>query len=454
MKGLREQVVEFKETQKGEITVFLCLVFLVMISLIGALVESVSIHLARSDRRMRLEMSLQSVFAEYDKTLLEQYEIFALDGTYKTERYEERLLLDRIAYYGGEETQNQVHSVEFLSDNNGMPFYRGAVQYVRNQYGLKENAEESEGQWKDAMEKSKTYLEEMELAQKQMEEKLQETEESLPQEDNPLVAMEEVKKQGLVKTVLPKDKDVSGVSIQAEKLASQRTLREGNYPQSDETGTLEDVMFRVYLLEQFPSYAKGEAIQGFSYGVEYLLYGNQKDQKNLEKVLQKILVVRLVPNYAYLKTDSVKKAEVKALATSLCSLLRAEGIAPLVEQILLFAWAYGESVAELQVLMDGGTLATKKTKENWLLSLAELPLVGTTRHTKEEGVEKGLDYEGYLGALLLLTPTKPLTMRALDLVECGTGLRADACITRVQIQGRGVLRRRITYEFQTQYAYR
>lgn len=62
---------------KGEITVFLSLVFLLLLTLVGALLESASIQLAKNERRADAGRAVESAFAEYQKDLLERYGIFA-----------------------------------------------------------------------------------------------------------------------------------------------------------------------------------------------------------------------------------------------------------------------------------------------------------------------------------------------------------------------------------------
>ena len=47
-----------------------------------------------------MNRAIESVFAEYQKELLEEYEIFALDAGYETGRYSEQNLIDRLEYYG------------------------------------------------------------------------------------------------------------------------------------------------------------------------------------------------------------------------------------------------------------------------------------------------------------------------------------------------------------------
>ena len=61
---------------KAEITVFLSLIFSVLLSLVGAMIESTSISLAKSMNQADLVLAMESVFAEYHPKLLEDYDIF------------------------------------------------------------------------------------------------------------------------------------------------------------------------------------------------------------------------------------------------------------------------------------------------------------------------------------------------------------------------------------------
>ena len=63
-----------KKMVKGEITVFLSLVFLLLLTLVGALLESASIQLAKNERRADAGRAVESAFAEYQKDLLEYFD--------------------------------------------------------------------------------------------------------------------------------------------------------------------------------------------------------------------------------------------------------------------------------------------------------------------------------------------------------------------------------------------
>ena len=84
--------------------------------------------------------------------------------------------------------------------------------------------------------------------------------------------------------------------------------------------------------------------RSLAYEVEYLLEGKTSDQENLEAVLNKMLLIRMGLNFVYLQTDTAKQAEAGAMALALATAVALPMLEPVVKQVLLAAWAFGESV--------------------------------------------------------------------------------------------------------------
>ena len=63
-------------------TAYLSLVFILLVSFAGSMIESASIQNAKNYSRADMNRAMESVFAEYQKELLEDYDIFALEGSY------------------------------------------------------------------------------------------------------------------------------------------------------------------------------------------------------------------------------------------------------------------------------------------------------------------------------------------------------------------------------------
>ena len=66
---------------RGSITVFLALILSLLLSLVCTSIESVRMASARTQILNSMDIGLYSVFGQYDKKLLEDYDLFALDGS-------------------------------------------------------------------------------------------------------------------------------------------------------------------------------------------------------------------------------------------------------------------------------------------------------------------------------------------------------------------------------------
>ena len=107
---------------KGEVTVYLSLVFILLISFAGAMLESASLQNVKNYRRADMTRAVESIFAEYQKELWEVYGIFALEGSYETGSYSEELLKERLAYYGASGMDQEITRIQLLTDQGASAF--------------------------------------------------------------------------------------------------------------------------------------------------------------------------------------------------------------------------------------------------------------------------------------------------------------------------------------------
>ena len=114
--------------EKGEITAFLSLIFVLMISFVTAILESAFVQAEKNQARLDMDRAVYSVFGEYQKELLEEYGIFAVEGSYETGNFSEKQLIDRMHYYGASGIWPEVEGIQFLTDQNGQAFREGAVK--------------------------------------------------------------------------------------------------------------------------------------------------------------------------------------------------------------------------------------------------------------------------------------------------------------------------------------
>lgn len=429
---------------KGEITAFLSLIFILMLSLVGALIESASIQITRSRKRADVSLALESVFAEYDKQILEVYDLFA--------RHEisRGWIGTRLEYYGASGMTHQVAKAEYLSDHQGLPYYEQAVRYMKHLLGVEGTVG---GAGFDVATDSAWEQEERTLSSK-LDNLLAEEESALSDEDNPFRWLDNMKNTGLLTLVAPDVSALSQRSVMIEKLASGRTLQEGHYGKPAVGGVTERLLFNAYLTEHFVNFSENNTEKTLVYEQEYLVGGQAADKDNLEAACRKILNIRMAINYMYLLTDTAKQAEAGALATGICSLFASPYIAEVVKHALLIAWAYGESIVDVRVLLKGKKIAVVKTAGNWQLQISNLTKLGTSEEVvNEQEAASGLSYQDYLSGLLLAEPIETLCMRSLDLIESNLHMKADEYMTKVEIESNLKLRRGIEDTFRTSFAY-
>ena len=463
---------------KGEVTVYLSLVFILLVSLVGAMLESASLQNMKNYRRADMTRAVECLFAEYQKELWEKYGIFALDGTYETGTYREELMKDRLAYYGAGGIEQEITRIQLLTDQGASAFYEQVTAYMENKYGL-DKIEKFVGQtdtWKSGQEAGKAYERDGTKAEQELQGMLSEKEVELPEEENPLSHVAKLKSTPLLELIMPKGRTVSLKNIGLSEVVSHRKKNQGHGDFSDvvaQGGTVHKLLFGEYVLEHFSEAADAsendwadkqeESKRALDYELEYILEGKASDRENLESVAGKLLLIRFVPDYAYIRTDMQKKAEAEALALTLCTVIGLPEITESAAQGILLAWAYAEAIMDLRTLLSGGKVPLVKNGDDWKISLSGLMQLGTPQDdgmNARTDAQEGLAYKEYLRMLLFLESQEELGMRALDLIEKNLKtcygqnfFRADACVSRIEFHSRCIMRRGITYDFPTYFGY-
>lgn len=429
---------------KGEITAFLSLIFILMLSVVGALVESASIQITRSRKRADVSLALESAFAEYHPEMLDKYDLFV-----RSERSED-WLASRLEYYGAANITHRIIKSEFLTDYQGMPYYEQAVRYMKDWLGIEGELAgsgydfETDSSWEEKEDEFGIELVEL----------VQEEETELADADNPLRWLDNMKGMSMLAFVTTDESELSDRSVKLEELPSGRTLKKGNYEKAAEGGATDKLFFLAYLTEHFSDFTENDEKQALLYELEYLLGGQASDRDNLEVVCKKLLNIRMVSNYVYLLTDTAKQAEAEALALTICSAFANPHISGIMKQLILLAWAYGESMVDVRALLKQKKVPMVKTAESWQLQLTNLMKLGTSEEvTGEKDLASGLSYQDYLKGLLLLESTEDLCMRSLDIIESNLHIKTDQCMTKVEIESKVELRRGVQDTFSTSFGY-
>lgn len=456
-----------EEKLRGEITAYLSLIFILLVTFMGAMLESASIQTAKNYYRADMERAVECIFAEYQKELLEKYDIFALEGSYETGSYSEDGLFRRLAYYGADSMEQNIKRIRFLTDNGCEAFCEQVAFYMKHKYGLSK-AEGLLGKadlWRRQEEEAGKYGQLEAEKQEELSRLLEENEGELPDQDNPVAHFDQLKTAPLLTLVAPGDMQVSEKSVLLSELASHRSLNKGYgdfTDVSEPSRALSDILLGEYVLEHFSAASSGKRTGALDYEIEYILEGRASDRENLEKVSEKLLLLRFVPNYAYIQTDSEMRAEASGLALTLCSLLAVPAITEAVAQVILLAWAYGESILDIRTLLSGNRVPLAKTKESWQLGLSSLLTLGTAEDRSDGAdTESGLKYEEYLRILLFLEKKENVAVRSLDMIEQNLRTRegkswffVDYCVSKAEFLSTCTFRRGITYCFPTYFGYR
>lgn len=457
---------KFRNLACADVTAYLSLVFILFITLIAGLMESASIQMAKNYRRADMNRAIECMFAEYQKELLEEYHIFALDASYETGNYSQSNLVERLEFYGARGMGQEIKRIQFLTDQGCQSFFDQAAAYMEHRYGI-DSVGDMLGMtsvWGQQQDKGEDYAREEEETQKGLEDLLASNDGELPEEDNPIDHVGQLKARPLLELVLPKDKELSEKQVEEREVLSFRDRQQGYGDFSDvekSGGTLSSLLFGEYLLEHFPSFTDEGKGGALDYELEYILAGTGSDKANLEKVAGKLAVLRFVPNYAYIQTDGEMKAEAEAMAATLCALLAVPAITGAAAQAILLAWAFGETVMDIRSLLKGNHVPLVKTRETWQLQLSALLTLGTEEDVKEGAdAPEGLGYKDYLRMLLFLESRQTSGLRALSMIEQNLRkvhgqayFRADLCISRLEFRSVCMLRRGISYDFPTYFGY-
>ncbi|MGN1165774.1 MAG: DUF5702 domain-containing protein [Lachnospiraceae bacterium] len=454
--------------KKAEVTAFLSLIFILLLTMTGALMESASIQMAKNYRRADMNRAVESVFAEYQKELLENYDIFALEASYESGEYSEDLIKNRLVYFGAGNMEQEIQKIEFLTDNGAKAFYEQISYYMEHKYGidfLKDKISMTE-LWKKQEKDSEEYGKEENEGWDKLKGFLKDENIELSENNNPIDHVENLKQTPFLTLITPNEMSVSGKSLNLDESLVKREKNQGYGDFSDEQkdeGTLSKLMVSEYLLSHFSAATdkKSEKAGALDYELEYICAGKESDRENLEAVGKKILMMRFGINYVFLKSSASKCAEAEALALTLCSVVALPALTEAAKQVILLAWAYGESIVDLRTLLKGQKVAAIKTEESWQLSLSGLLKLNENGDINDgKDCKDGISYREYLRILLFLEKKDQIAMRALDIIEQNLkkiyGLdffRADFCVSKIKIKSKCNLRRGVSYQFLTYYGY-
>ena len=273
-------------TSKGEITAFLSLSLVLLVSFIMGVLEAATLQSSKNLGRLATDRALYSVFGEYHKDLLTNYHIFGIDESYNSGTAEEKQILNRLHYYGTENIDHKVLAIQYLTDNNGQVFREQVLEYMEQKYGLKlvqkftgdiSDWEEKEIEEKETAEKEaqvsndiKDFLnssgasntsdssEDLSVADSS---ESSVSVPSLPDSENPFKFMNRIESDGVLSVILPENYSLSHKEIDLDLQPSYRNLKNGrgSFPARTSADNVPArLLFNEYLLKNFDSAVSSE----------------------------------------------------------------------------------------------------------------------------------------------------------------------------------------------------
>lgn len=467
--------------KRGSITVFLALILSLVTALVCTGIESVRMAAARTQILNGTDIGLYSLFGQFDREMLKDYDLFLLDGSCGEGSLDLASVYDNFSSYikpvlkqNSQKlsvVQGGFSAYRLLTDEGGEPFYNQVVQYMKETLGSqgvsllldkmkdrKEKTDQAEqaGQQAENGDIIENYDAEMEENNRKNEEALAEPEKNpeggeLEDGDNvtappqkvvnPISIIRRIRKMGILELVIPGNKGVYDGQVQAGTLLSRREKQKGMpmyEPEKTDTSYTSQILFQQYLMEKLGNYsAPGKG--ALKYQTEYILGGKTGDIENLKSVAGRLLLIREGVNMVHLVSDGTKRAQAAGLASAIASAFLIPPATGVIEAALLLCWAFGESILDVRELFDGGKVPLVKSTADWQLSLENLPELLNGLDSVRRGSEDGMSYEDYLQVLLLGVSREEKITRAMDMIELCVrekgrkNFRMDSCIVAAEI---------------------
>jgi len=197
---------------------------------------------------------------------------------------------------------------------------------------------------------------------------------------------------------------------------------------------LNEGLLTVKINEYILSHFNNAAIQNikedtfFTYEVEYILFGNFSDSRNLEVFRRNFLILRSALNLTHIMTNPEKRE----LARNISSMFGK--FAPIAFTAIVTAWSIAEAENDARRLMDGKNVALFKTNDTWALSLENAVRVIAEYDDEGEIIDvhasprpirgyvspkssSGMSYMEYLRLFLYFQNRETKLLRTMDLIQ-------------------------------------
>ncbi len=430
--------------KRGQITVFLSLILCLILSVLFAGIESVRVAGMRLKLESAMDMGLYSVFAEYNRELLNQYDLYFIDTSYGSGisgpfnaaehlrdymNHNLRVQNDPAVFGAADFTglmAERADVIEFslATDYQGDSFKKQAVHYMKDVYGISiiNKLRKHIHNYQSCGVEGRNIDNERKRSEERLYERKASSEDANEGRaidiENPADDVNH-SRSGFFELVMQEGMTVSDKKFSVSDLASHRELQEGNsvlYDGETLNSPLNEMLFGKYIEKKYSSYTKPFHHEALEYEIEYILCGKNSDSENLKLVVNKLIRIREASNVIFLFRDGEKQAEAEALAAVIAAACGAPLLTEFIKYTLLFSWAFVESIVDIRVLLSGGKVPLLKMKGDWNFAIEH---IGNFREHLGNGKssENGLSYEDYLQIFLYFQNGVQKVYRCMDVIE-------------------------------------
>lgn len=194
----------------------------------------------------------------------------------------------------------------------------------------------------------------------------------------------------------------------------------------------EMLLFREYIGKHFYSYKpkdkspKDKNPTAINYEQEYLIIGKGADADNLNAIISRIIMIRMIFDFISVISDKSIRNEAKLMAAALVGFTGLPILVKITQILILLIWAFAEALLDTTAIMMGKKPAIYKKKVDtsfadlFMLTREQLNLRASALPETEE---LSLGYDEYLKIFLLMTNSETLAYRSMDLMQENIRLR-------------------------------
>ena len=456
--------------KEGEISIYLSLVFTLIISLLLTVISASRGAALQVVYECAVESALLSVFGEYNKELLDRYDVFFIDLSYLSNTPDPQNLEIRLNEYFEDnfhpengtamlfysdfldvtDTNVSLTEYELATDRYGEPFKKQVVEYMSNLVGVNEvrNMTNLISAWDSYSLDTDKFTD---IQENLAESFVTSDKDSWEQ----TVIKDKINTFILYDTHAMIFMGMDFFKLSEETISVKDTLlrRDKEHGTSDmsefDFDPTENIFFVEYILSKMGSYLEQRDDTKLKYEAEYIIFGQGADVMNMECMAQSLFNVRALEDYISLNLATDKVEKIKPIGEMLEPLIKVPE--PVTTQAILLGWAMAEAITDVRELIKGERVPLIKTSDQINVSIEGLiNFLGEDVSLNDEAAEVPvsesgipnitLGYSDYLRVFLYVLPSVFKVYRTMDMIEqdlriSGTGnefFRFDVCADKVK----------------------